>query len=81
MHTQENYLQFLDPYRSYLQWFEGQVEDSQRTLAVFYCDILGCIRYLLRQIAYRDDWIYTPQCESDPTGQRVYHEMHMADWW
>jgi len=81
MHTLENHLRFLDPYSQYLQWFEGQVEDGQRTLPFFYCDVLGCVRYLLRQIAYRDDLVYAPRREYDPSGQRIYAEMHTEDWW
>jgi len=80
MHTLENHLRLLDPYSQYLQWFEGQVEDGQRTLPFFYRDVLECIRYLLRQIAYRDDLVYAPRCECDPTGHRIYAEMHTADW-
>jgi len=81
MHTLENHLRFLDPSSQYLQWFEGQVEDGQRTLPFFYRDVLGCDRYLLRQIAYRDDLVYAPRREYDPSGQRIYAEMHTADWW
>jgi hypothetical protein len=81
MHTLENHLRFLDPYSQYLQWFKGQVEDGQRTLPFFYRDVLGCVRYLLRQIAYRDDLVYAPRREYDPSGQRIYAEMHTADWW
>ena len=43
--------------------------------------LLMCVRYLLRQIAYRDDLVYAPRREYDPSGQRIYAEMHMADWW
>ena len=81
MHTLENHLQLLDPYSQYLQWFEGQVEDGQRTLPFFYRDVLGCVRYLLRQSAYRDDSVEAPRLEYDPTGHRIYGEMHTADWW
>jgi len=81
MDTLENHLQFLDPYSQYLQWFEGQVEDGQRTLPFFYRDVLGCVRYLLHQIAYRDDLVYAPPREYKPSGQRIYAEMHTADWW
>jgi len=81
MHTLKNHLLFLDPYSQYLQWFEGQVEDGQRTLPFFYRDVLGCVRYLLRQIAYRDDLVYAPRREYDPSGQRIYAAMHTADWW
>jgi len=57
MHMVENQLRLLDPDSQYLQSFEGQVEDGQRTLPFFYRDVLGCVRYLLRQIVYRDDLV------------------------
>jgi len=81
MHTLENHLWLLDPYSQYLQWFEGQVEDGQRTLPFFYRNVLGCVRYLLRHIAYQDALVYAPRHEYDSTGQRIYAEMHTADWW
>ena len=81
MYTLEKHLRELDPYGQYLQWFEGQVEDSPRILPFFYRNFLDCVRYLLRQIAYRDDLVYTPRREYDPQGERIYAEMHTADWW
>jgi len=80
MHTLENHLQLLDPYSQYLQLFEGQVEDGQRTLPFFYRNVLGWVRYLIRRIVYRDDLVYAPRYEYDSTGQRIYAEMHRADW-
>jgi len=81
MHTFENLLRHLDPYCPYLQWLEGHVEDDQRTLPFFYRNLLDCVRYLLRKIAYRDDLVYAPRREYDQSGQRIYAEMHTADWW
>jgi len=82
MHTLENLLRHLDPYSPYLQWLEGHVEDSQSTLLFFYRNVLACVRYLLRQIAYRDDLVFAPRREYNQSGQRIYAEMHMADgWW
>jgi len=81
MHTLEKHLRELDPYSRYLQWFEGSVEDGKRTLLFFYRNVLDCVRYLLRQIAYRADFVYAPRREYDNTGQRVYADMHTADWW
>jgi len=81
MHTRENHLWWLDQFSKYLQWFEGLVEDGQRTLPFFYRDILGCVRYLRRQIAYRDDLVYAPRGEYATTGDRIYAEIHAADWW
>jgi len=81
MHTLENHLPLLDPYSQYLQSFEGQVEDGQRTLPFFYPNVLGCVRYHLRQIVYGDDLVYTSRHKYDSTGQRIYAEIHTADWW
>jgi len=66
MHTLENLLRHLHPYNPYLQWLEGHVEDGQRTLPFFYQNVLDCVRYLLRQIAYRDDLVYAPRREYPP---------------
>jgi len=60
MHTLVKHLRELDLYSRYLQWFEGQVEDGKRTLSFFYPNVLDCLRYLLCQIAYRDDFVYAP---------------------
>jgi len=76
----ENHLPLLDPDSHYLQWFEGQVDDGQRTLPFLYRNVLGCVRYLLPQIAYGDDLVNVPRHEYDSTGQRIYSEMHTADW-
>ena len=81
MHTLQNHLRRVDPCGQYLQWFEGKVEFDQRTLPFFYRNILDCVRYLLRQIAYKDDLVYAPRREYDFDGQRVFSEMHTADWW
>jgi len=81
MHTLENLLRHLHPYSPYRPWLEGHVEDSQRTLPFFYANVLDCVRYPLRQIAYRDDLVYAPRREYHESGQRIYAEMHTADWW
>jgi len=57
MHTLENHLVSLDPHSSYLQWFQEHVEDNKRTLPFLYRKVLDCVRYLVRQIAYQDDFI------------------------
>jgi len=79
MHMLENLLYTLDRQSAYLQWNAGQVEDGKRTLPFFYRNILACVRYLLRQIAYKDDFIYTPRREYDTNGQQIYAQMHTAD--
>jgi len=79
MYTLAKHLQELDLWGRYLQLFEGQVENGERTLSFFYRNVLSCVRYLLRKIALRDDFVYVPPRESNHTGQPVYAEMHTAD--
>ena len=81
MHTLEHLVRHLDPYSLYLQWLEGHVEDGQRTLPFFYRKVLDCLRYLLRQIVHREDLVYASHREYDQSGQKIYAEMHTADWW
>jgi len=81
MHTLENLLRHWDPYSPYPQWLEGHPEDGQRTLPFFYRYVLDCLRYLLRQITYHDDLVYVACREYNQSGQRIYAEMHTADWW
>jgi len=81
MHTLEKHLRELDQYSRYLQWFEEHVEDRKITLSFVYRNVLDWVRYLLRQIVYRDDFVYVPRREYDHTGQREYAAMHTADWW
>ena len=80
MHNLENQLQILVLYSAYLQWFEGLVEDGSRMVPFFYRNVLDYVQYLLRQIAYRDDLVYAPWREYDHSGNRIYAEMHTADW-
>jgi len=77
----ENHLRLMNPHSSYLQWFEGEVEDSKRTLPFFYRKGLDCIRYRLRQITYQDDLVNAPRRELDPNAGRSYVEGHTVDWW
>ena len=58
IHTLENHLRELDLYSPYQRWFEAVVDDGKRTLLFFYPNILDCVRYLLRQIAYQDNFVY-----------------------
>ena len=80
IHTVENQLRILDPYSAYLPWFQGQVEDGSRTVPFVYRNVLDCVRYLLRQITYQDDFVYAPRREYDHSGNRIHAEMHTADW-
>lgn len=47
----------------------------------WYRDIIECAAYLLRQPAYARDAVWTPVKETNAHGNRLYSEMHTADWW
>ena len=77
----EKYLDELDPFGQYLEWTQVTVECQKRPSTFFYRNIVDCVRYLRRQVAYKEHMVYAPVHEYDPDGNRMYSEMHTADWW
>ena len=72
MQRLEDHLGSLDPDCLYLEWFEGQLEESEKTPSLFLCKVLDYLRCLLRQIAYCDDLGYSQRPEFDPNCQRIH---------
>ena len=46
----------------------------------WYRDVLEYIKYLLRRQYYAESMVWSPVREFDGSGERVYSEMHTADW-
>jgi hypothetical protein len=80
-YTLEKQLETLDPFREYLSWTEATLESGKHLTKFYYRNIVSCVRYLIRQVAYRGDMVYAPIREYDSSGDRLYSEMHTADWW
>ena len=43
--------------------------------------ILDCIRLLLSHLPFADHMAFGPEGLFDSTGQRIFKEIHTADWW
>jgi len=80
-YTLRQHLDILDPFREYLVWAEASIDDGAHATTFYYRNIIDGIRYLIRQVAYSSDMVYTPIREYDSNGERLYSEMHTADWW
>jgi hypothetical protein len=80
-YTLDQYIAALDPYQHFLEWKEGTYTHDGHASTFFYRDMVQCVEYLLSQPAYRDDVVYAPVREQNETGERLYSEMHTADWW
>jgi hypothetical protein len=61
-------------------WRQGEVILSGTKTPFYYRDPVDCIKYLIRQRAYRSDMVFSPErlYEGD---ERQYGELHTADWW
>ncbi|KAF3936016.1 hypothetical protein ABW19_dt0202204 [Dactylella cylindrospora] len=46
-----------------------------------YRDPLKCAAHILRQPAYAEHLVTAPTREYNEDGERIYNEMHTADWW
>jgi len=75
------HLDILDPFGEYLVWTEAVIDDGRHAATFYYRNIINYVRYWIRQVASRSDMVYTPIREYDSSGDRVYSEMHTADWW
>lgn len=62
-------------------WHRSKVELGGETREYFYQDPITCIRHLLLQPAYKKNMVYAPTIEYNGAGERMYGEMHTADWW
>ena len=80
-YTLQQHLDVLDPLGDYLTWTEAAIGDGRHTTTFYYRNALDCVRYLVRPVAYGSDMVYAPIRKYDSSGERLYSEMHTADWW
>jgi len=80
-YTKRHHLHALDPFCDYLLWTEPEINDGRHVTAFYYRNIIDCLCYLICQVVYRSDIVYEPIRENNSSGERLYSEMHMADWW
>jgi len=71
----------LDPFGDYLVWTEAAIDDGQHATTFYYRNGIDCVRFLIRQVAYRSEMVYVPVPEYNSRGERLYSEMNTADWW
>jgi len=84
-HTMHRLLNTIDPYLCQAQWQQGScevMEGTRKRMACYYFrPDLACIQYLLQQPAYAEGMVYRPIQEYNDNGERMYSELHTADWW
>lgn len=61
-------------------WIFSQEVDRENFVLV-HCNPVVWIQHLLGQSAYSNDMVYAPNWEFNSAGERVYSELHTADWW
>jgi len=80
-YTMRHHLDVLDPFGEYLVWTETIIDDGRHAATFYYRNIIDCVCYLIRQVAYRSEMVYPPIWEYDSSAERLYFEMNTADWW
>jgi hypothetical protein len=61
-------------------WRQGEVILSGTKTPFYYRDPVDCIKYLIRQRAYRSNMVFSPERLYEGE-ERQYGELHTADWW
>ena len=77
----EKQVKTLDRFREYLSWTQATLESGEHLTRFYYRNIVSCVCYLIRQVAYKEHMVYEPIREYDSNGDHLYSEMHKADWW
>ena len=62
-------------------WQTGEATFWSGKVAYHYRDPVAIARFLIRQRAFMDELVYAPIWDYNLKGQRVYSEMHTANWW
>lgn len=57
------------------------VGGNTRSIPFYFRNPLACVAYLLKQPCFRDHLFYAPVREYNQSGERMYSEMHTAEWW
>jgi len=64
-YTLRQHLGILDPFREYLVWAEASIDNSRHATTFYYRNIIDCVCYLICQVAYSSDMVYSPIREYD----------------
>jgi len=80
-YTLRQHLDILDPFHEYLVWAEASIDHGRHAKTFYYRNIIDCVRYLICQVAYGSDMVNASIREYDSSRERLYSEMHTADWW
>jgi len=75
------HLDELDPFGDYLVSTEAAIDHGQHATTFYYRNVIDRVHFLIRQVAYRSQRDYAPVREYNSSGERLYSEMHTADWW
>ena len=73
-------IETLDPFREHLSWTEATLESGDHLTIFCYRNIVSCVPYLIRQVAYKEHMVYAPIRQYDLNRDQLYSEMHTADW-
>ena len=62
-------------------WKTAEVQLWTGSIQYRYRDPVAIVTYLMRQRTFVNHMFYSPVQEFDTAGERIYSEMHTADWW
>jgi len=54
------HLDELGPFGYYLVWTEAAIDDSQHATTFYFQNVIDCVHFLIRHVAYRSEMVYAP---------------------
>ncbi|KAI9881799.1 MAG: hypothetical protein M1823_006489, partial [Watsoniomyces obsoletus] len=80
-HTLRRQIDSMEPDMAHGSWMTGKADFDGLKETYYYRDPLSVIQYLFRQRAFVNDMIYAPVKVHNQAGERMFSEMHTAEWW
>lgn len=56
-------------------------EQHPENIVFWHRNLIGCVKWILRQPAYKEHLVYAPVRSFNDAGHRIYDEMNTGDWW
>ena len=63
-------------------WQITELNIYSKNLKIYHCNILSVLAFLIGHFLFKEDMVYSPICQFNAKGHKIYNKAHTADcWW
>jgi len=80
-YTIREHLDELDPFGDYLVWTEAAIDNGHHVTSFYYCNVIDWVGFLIGQVVYGSEQVYTSVLEYNSSREGLYAEIHTVEAW